>query len=138
MLLLKDSYEFDEGMSYLKGKIIKKIEHNKNDGDELLFYLKDDCEVVKMLHIQDCCECVRIEDVIGNLDDLIDTPIIEARETINDNHNDDNDDRYMTWTFYNLVTKKGYVDIRWCGESNGYYSERVNFQLYKCSDNKEE
>lgn len=97
--------------------------------DELIFTL-DNGERYKLYHSQDCCESVYIEDVIGDLNDLVDSPLLMAEEVSNEPEpkfkGDYVPDSY-TWTFYKMATVKGYVTIRWFGESNGYYSESVDF-----------
>ena len=79
----------------------------------------------RMLHHQDCCESVELEDVCGDVEDLIGSPITRAEE-----RSMEGPGRYesSTWTFYALSTRHGHVDLRWLGVSNGYYSERVSFE----------
>ncbi len=103
------------------GKTIKNIE--KYDDDNLYFNFTTG-EKWHMYHEQNCCERVHIEDIIGDLDDLVGSPLIIAEERTGKNPHASESG---TWTFYAFATLKGYVDIRWNGESNGYYSEAVSF-----------
>lgn len=116
----------------LLGKTFIAVERD-DDARQILFKTTTG-EIYRQFHQQDCCESVYIESVVGDLEDLVGSPILMADEVISKNTNPD--DRYrsndygtFTWTFYKLATLKGYVDIRWYGSSNGYYSERVSLEL---------
>jgi len=136
----------------LKGKTLISITGIEND--EIIFTTSEG-EKYKMYHEQSCCENVTIDDINGDIEDLLNTPITLAEEVsnldfekqwvdsfVNIEEKDEDEDWYnhekknangeyfpesYTWTFYKLATIKGYVDIRWFGESNGYYSESVEF-----------
>ena len=118
----------------LIGGIFKSVENR--DNQELVF-IGD--ETFKFYHIQNCCETVNIEDIEGDLSDLENYPILVAEEvTKESNKESDSADGYShdrcsheTWTFYKFRTIKGSVTVRWYGESNGYYSEDVDFKRVK-------
>ncbi len=110
-------------ISYLLGKCLQKIDVEEDF--RILFHTKDD-GILAMDHHQDCCEQVKIEDITGDLNDLIGNPILIAEERTSTTKTEWDS---KTWTFYELATIKGSVTIRWLGESNGYYSESVDFEL---------
>lgn len=111
----------------LVGQTIIKTVGFERHSDIVKFYTAEGNQY-SMYHEQDCCECVCIEDIDGDVEDLCDTPILMAEEVVSDD--DPPLDEYAesyTWTYYKLATIKGSVTIRWYGTSNGYYSERVYF-----------
>lgn len=63
--------------SDLVGKTLTSIVKDAND-TELLFYVGE--QKYKMYHSQSCCESVDIDDICGDLSDLIGSPIIMAEE----------------------------------------------------------
>lgn len=109
-------------ISDMIGMTFKKV---SSDEDELVFSC-DDGTSITFSHDQDCCESVWIEDVCGDLDDLTGWEIVEAEERAYDGGMLGEYDDSYTWTFYHFATVKGYVDVRFYGTSNGYYSESVD------------
>lgn len=114
----------------LRGKIFPIINVNVDE----IFFVEDNGNVWRLFHGQDCCESVTVEDVAGDIDDIVNTPVLVAEERVS--HDADevpgvNLCESFTWTFYELRTIKGSVTIRWLGESNGYYSESVEFEKVK-------
>lgn len=103
-------------------------------GSELVIFTATDGRAWRMEHIEDCCESVEVNEIHGDVSDLIGSPILRAEEVQSEQDDDLKPGKYSeswTWTFYKLATIKGEVVIRWLGESNGYYSESVYFSETK-------
>lgn len=94
-------------------------------GDSSISFSCPDGSRYEMYHEQDCCEDVQLDDIAGDLADLIGSPILMA-EKVSEEGGEGWDS--STWTFYKFATAKGYVTLRWYGESNGYYSEDVSIR----------
>lgn len=115
----------EQTVADMKGKTLTKIEVN-DDKDEIIFQTAEG-DAFRMYHSQDCCETVSLAEVIGDLDDLVGSPLTEAEAVSSEGHPAPEHAESFTWTFYKLGTIKGHVTLRWLGESNGYYSEGVDF-----------
>ncbi len=121
-------------LSAIVGRIIVEID-GKVGEEGLQFNFLDGSRIV-FTHEQDCCESVTINDITGDLEDLIGSPLLRAEERINEPKDGEIPDSFdatrldsYTWTFYEFATIKGSVTVRWLGESNGYYSERVDWKI---------
>ena len=119
---------------HLIGLTLKEVTVNRQD--DVITYTSECGQQFRMLHHNDCCETVYIEDVEGDINDLIGSPILVA-ETVQDAMQQamnliiplpEKNGQCEQWTFYRLATAKGWVIIRWYGDSNGYYSTDVSFE----------
>ena len=124
---------YDERVEFgeLQGKTLIEVRCSVDDGDVLWFVT--DGGTYKMYHQEDCCEYVRLEDVVGSLVALFGAHITVAEET-SKHAGPGKGGESETWTFYKLQTPQGDVTLRWLGESNGYYSESVDIERMPLAD----
>ena len=83
-------------------------------------------------HDQECCEDVYIEDICGDIEDILYNEIILAEEFSKNNPNASGSG---TWSFYKIGTNKGSITIRFYGSSNGSYSENAVLTEYAKNPN---
>jgi len=112
--------------SALVGETIVAV--REDNRERVTFTLADGREAA-LYHSQDCCESVELEEIIGDWADITGAPILLAEEVSNSDDPPNGYSESHTWTFYKLATIKGHLTMRWLGESNGYYSEDVYFDL---------
>ena len=124
-------WESSARIEYMRGKVFTRVTGSVG-GQTLVF--ENDTERFVFFHYQDCCEHVDINDITGDLEDLVGEPLLIAEEVSGATEPDEEHYESYTYTFYKFATRKGYVDVRWLGESNGYYSESVSLgrELVNC------
>lgn len=110
----------------LKGKTLTAVERPYEDS---VVFHSDNGFVYESAHYVDCCESVRVEKVIGDIENIIGSPILEAEETTDCEKDPPEYAESWTRTFQRLKTEKGEVTFVWLGESNGYYGETPHFGL---------
>lgn len=148
---------YDAEVEDLVGMTILEIIGLKSGSDTVKFVTSEG-RTFQMHYYQDCYANCTVEDVIGDINDLIGVPLTMAElvisgepdaSTITERKADyekrkaeKGEDFYSygptpengwkdeseTWSFYKFATVKGYVTIRWYGSSNGYYSETTTFE----------
>ena len=125
----------DLTLDYLRGKTIVRIT-GEIGGDEIWMQMSNG-EIFVFYHGQNCCECVDINDIIGDLQSLVGNPLLISEEVNSDDVPGQEGEESFTWTFYKFATIRGHVDIRWYGASNGYYGEGVDLmQLFETRSNQ--
>lgn len=122
------------GSIRLESLVGEVLTHVDIFSDEILLTTESGRKI-QIYHDQDCCESVGIVDTEGNWQNLIGKPLLEASQEIDpDNdpifsqHKPEDSDDSRTDTKLTFRVDGATVINRWIGESNGYYSEFVDFK----------
>lgn len=109
----------------LLGQIIERIEGAETGQEYVVFDLADGRRF-QMYHLQDCCETVAVHST-DNLAAVIGKPIVSALHIEGDPKGFAYHGESHTFTTFRISTAEDTAEIRWLGESNGYYGEYVSF-----------
>ena len=109
----------------VKGKTIVEVVGLKKQEESVVLRLDDKSEL-EFYHEYSCCENFWLEDFEFSGKSVIGAKILDV--VLVSEKRDVTEWGSMTWTFYKIQTDKGELFMRWCGESNGYYSEDVDIK----------
>ena len=87
--------------------------------------IKTDRGELTLKHEVDCCEAVYLEEFTGTAESLVGAIVTSFTKDTREGEQDRGSHVEM-WTFYNLVTSRQDLSLRWYGSSNGYYSIAVH------------
>jgi hypothetical protein len=112
--------------SELVGKIF--VSHEVCQYKESIKFFDEYGNYYLFYHDVQCCEHVYIEDICGDLDDLMDSEILQSEMVSSEMTDEDIEKQghkndFGEWYFYKLATIKGSVTLRWCGISTNYSTE---------------
>lgn len=123
---------------------VERIQESSQSGNEAIVFTCEDGRIYHLTHKQDCCESVWIEDICGDLEDLVGAPILIADESFSSDSGEIPPKagtaewvESCTWSFYRISTIRGSVQIRFFGTSNGYYSESASLLLIENAEDCE-
>jgi hypothetical protein len=69
------------GIEALKGLTVSEITGAETGSERIIFVTES--KTFAMYHSQNCCESVSVEEIVGDIADLIGSPILEAEEVTN-------------------------------------------------------
>ena len=124
-----------EETTILKELIGKTFDKVYIEDDSL--FLENKKEKYVLFQDTSCCDEGYLEDVCGDLENLIGNQLTIAEEFVGDSGGKedpdyiDEDHYVLYYTFYKFATIKGYVTIRWMYTAiNSSYSEQVTFAKF--------
>ena len=105
-------------------------ESERDASDILVWFITNHNTGVALGHIQECCEEVNLVEYHADLEDLVDSPILQADCSCSVLPDTD-DYSFNTARFYKFATVKGYVTFRFTSSTSGAYSDAVQmFQVF--------
>ena len=115
-------------MDKLVGKVFVSYEICQYKEFIKFFDCEGNCYI--FYHDIECCEQVYIDDICGDLDDLLFTAILKSEMISSEMSEDELNQKeayneWGEWYFYKLDTIKGGVTLRWCGISTNYSTKVV-------------
>ena len=115
----------------IKGKTVLRIQGFVDDYDDIIkiYFHLNDGYILKFYHRQMDTEKVYLEKYSPNIDDMVNSKILNIEERIK--RISDKLDDSSTKTIYEIKTTSGVYTLEWLGISDGYYPERPLVEFNK-------